>query len=498
MLSIKQLSVLSLILGAQGLALAAYDFIDATSDMLFFFPAPPLVFINAIQIWQQFKKVSHLWNSGSPSGGKKIDKILSGMEKLSMDVYKIQESIQHQLMTLLPKEIDLDNKLNDIYEQSGKIDYLFHLSTRIRPYESSTTSWSIPSESLRCKREQSSLQLINNLYNNIILAEVKGIIMIHYAHNLHRQINERIYLKLSPIFTQLTINSSRFGDGKFHDKERYGLISYWCSWGGREDRKRGYRLRRLSVGKNPTVRKKSSILNYSIGTKKIYGFEGSECPTKVEQLRESSFAAQFRALELCFCTCEEDSPASDDRYFSLKPVTSNVVKNKCENRAQEQNGPVSSSAGSASRERQYSAKKRQLEATSTLHNRQGLAQNNLRRSDSQYIDSLEAPANCALTGLKFEKEGSSLKLAMQYTQRQAHREWIDLDLQSSLVYNGGRKSSSFITMKLQTYNYAKHLRVEPKNSNALDKFLEDYDKGVYDLLFEASESNEAIGTLLLD
>ncbi|XP_016836947.1 uncharacterized protein LOC103316633 [Nasonia vitripennis] len=103
MLSIKQLFVLSLILGAQGLALAANDFIDATSDMLFFYPAPPLVFIKAIQIWQQFKKVSQLWNSGSPSDGKKMDKILSGMEKLSMDVYEIQESIQHQLMTLLPK-----------------------------------------------------------------------------------------------------------------------------------------------------------------------------------------------------------------------------------------------------------------------------------------------------------------------------------------------------------------------------------------------------------
>lgn len=52
---------------------------------------------------------------------------------------------------------------------------------------------------------------------------------------------------------------------------------------------------------------------------------------------------------------------------------------------------------------------------------------------------------------------------------------------AGLVYRGANYSGGFLTMKLRTYKYGEHLSVGPVKSDALKKFLHDYDKKLDDL-----------------
>lgn len=142
MLPYKWLIVLGLVISVQDLVFAAYDIIDAVSDIAIFFPSPPALFLQSINIWQQYKKISNLWTPSGPSTEKKLENILTKMENMDLNIHKIQESIHHQLLSLLPKEIELDNTLRDIYEHTGKIDHYFHLfllySNSLQKHENET------------------------------------------------------------------------------------------------------------------------------------------------------------------------------------------------------------------------------------------------------------------------------------------------------------------------------------------------------------------------
>ncbi|XP_001603409.1 uncharacterized protein LOC100119678 [Nasonia vitripennis] len=235
------------IYGQQQVKSVEYHLADAIDDLNFFIPGSKAILTTAVKIWTVYGEVKQLIDPNSTALieqhlqnitealeeiSAQLDQMSDKLDNISDDVHEIHDLITDEVLNNLPKELNLDTKLSQIYAKIHDINQLFtkflRYNNNIKSYENHTllnfanrvTDQSLkemPSalsqihhllterhsnanmltlmankrlaKSNMCKRHESAQQFINNLYNNVIITETKALLMTQFAYSLKNAFN---------------------------------------------------------------------------------------------------------------------------------------------------------------------------------------------------------------------------------------------------------------------------------------------------------------------
>lgn len=148
---------LFLICGQQQVKTEEYHLADAIEDLNFFIPGSKAILTAAIKIWTVYGEVKQLIDPNSTALieqhlqnitealeeiSAQLDQMSDKLDNISDDIHEIHDLIADEVLNNLPKELNLDYKLDQIYGKINDINQLFakflRYNNAIKSYENET------------------------------------------------------------------------------------------------------------------------------------------------------------------------------------------------------------------------------------------------------------------------------------------------------------------------------------------------------------------------